>query len=241
MFLDGLAQTPDIASECENVDVSSRNAERVFRLDMAQLPVCRFQRFTRRDGRGRGRGGAGRRRRAAALRGTILRPTFSRALTLASAAAAVIREGVGSPPAARKISRSGMMARARRHPHWGSGMTAPARVVRGTTCRAGTFRHHASLHFPAEEGGAERIGSQPFPAPAILTGRCEENPNAIPKNRVNCRKVRVSAPPRPRPCRSPETGPASRRAPPPARWSARQVSDAPSSCDGLRSVPRCRG
>ena len=100
----------------------------------------------------------------------------------------------------------------------------------------------ASCQFAFSGGGkVERTGRPPFPASAILTGRCEEKPNALPKNRVNCRKVRLSAPPRPRRCRSRGTGPAPRRGPPPARWSARQASGAPSSCGGSPSARRCRG
>ena len=91
------------------------------------------------------------------------------------------------------------------------------------------------------EGKAECTGQPSFPAPAILTGKCEENPNALSKSRVNCRRGQLSVPPRLRQCRTRETGPASRRAPPPARWSARPVSDAPSSCDDSPSARRCRG
>ena len=200
--------------------------------DSAMMLQC----FARPAGRGLGRGGAGTWRRTVAGRDTtILSPTFRRLLT--SAALAETREYNGNSPA---VSRSRMIAMARGSTHCGRDMASPARVVRGTTCRAGTFRHHASLLFSGG-GKAECAGQSHFPVPVILTDKCEEKPNALSKSRVNCRRVRLSAPPRLRECRSQGTVPAWKRAPQPARLSARPVSDAPSSCDGSPSVRRSRG
>lgn len=195
-----------------------------------------LQRFARPGGRGLGRGGTGMRRRMSAIRGTIFSPTFSRALT--SAAPAEREKAGGSPPTARRISRNGMVAMARWRAHCWRGMTLPARVVRGTTCRAGTFRHHASLH--SSGAGRREHPFPPFPVAAILMDVSEKTPNSIAKNRVNCGKGRFSVPPRPRQCHNRGTAPASKRARLPAHWSERPVSCAPSSCGDSPSAQQCR-